>query len=128
MSKQDDSYMLLLVYGGNTLLANHWRQSLVLISFSAPVLREHERQDDMIQHMHPCRLYLESCLLFRHDVMCSVKFSDHGLLLVSSDQLGNTTGRSISVKSSYEVNRCIPWDSSTPSNPSPICTERHLVQ
>ena len=98
-----------------------------LFSLSTLVLDEHERQDYIIQHMHPSRVYLEPCLSFLGEVMFPVKFSDHGLLLVGSDQLNTAIGHNISIKRLYRVNRSVPSDSSTPSYPMPICTVCHLA-
>ena len=99
------------------------------LSLSTLALDDHECQDDIVQHMHPRRSYHESCLSLLEDVVCPVKFSDHGLLLVCCDQLGNAFIRqNISAEASQGAERGVPWDNSFPSHPSPICTERHPVQ
>ena len=50
------------------------------------VFDEHERQYDIVQHMHAFRLYLEPCLSFLDNTVCPVKSSDCGLLSVGGDQ------------------------------------------
>jgi len=100
----------------------------LILSIPTLALDDHERQDNIVQHMHPRRSYHESCLAFVEDVMCPMKFSDHGLLPVRSDQLDNSIGQNISAEASCETRRSIPWDNLFPSHPSPICTERHPVQ
>ena len=100
----------------------------LILSIPTLALDDHERQDNIVQHMHPRRSYHKSCLAFVEDVVCPMKLSDHGLLPVRSDQLGNAIGQSISAEASHKAKRSVPWDNSFPSHPLPICTERHPVQ
>ena len=109
-------------------LAGTGGNSYRFLSLSTLVLDEHESQDDIVQHMHPCRLYLEPCLSFLDDVVCPVKFSNHRLLLVSGYQLDTAIRHNVSTERSCGVNRNVPWGSSSPSNPSPICTGCRLGQ
>jgi len=106
------------------------RGNIYHLSLSLPafVLSEHERQDDIVQHAHPRRLYFEPCLSFLGDVVCPVKFSNHGFLFVGGDQLDTAIGYSVSTERSCGVNGNVPWGSSSPTSPSPICTECRLGQ
>lgn len=56
-------------------------------SFLALILRKHERQNDVVQHVHPCRLDFEPRLLFLREVVRAVELSDYCFLLIGSDQL-----------------------------------------
>lgn len=58
-------------------------------SFSSPtfLLRKHERQNDVVQHVHPLGLDFESCFLFLREVVRTMKFSDNRLFLIYGDQL-----------------------------------------
>lgn len=85
-----------------------------LVPFFTHIFDEHERQDNIVQHMHSCRLHLKSCLAFFGEVVSPVKLSDHGLPLVGSDQLGTTIWYNVSVEGLDGISRSVPWD-----NPSP---------
>ena len=116
----------LLLHTAAANIADHLDR--LFLSIPTLALDDHERQDNIVQHVHPRRSNHESCLAFAEDVMCPMKLSDHGLLPVRSDQLGNAIGQNISAEASCETRRSVPWDNSFPSHPSPICTERHPVQ
>jgi len=83
-------------------------------SLSTLSLDEQERQDDIVQHVHPRRLYLEFRLSSLGEVVRAVELGEYGLLLVGGDQLGTVIGRNISTEVSRGVNGTIPWDSSSP--------------
>ena len=54
---------------------------------------QHERQNDVVQHIHPHRFNFESCLPSLHEVTCGMKFSNHRLLLIESNRLHNVIQR-----------------------------------
>ena len=114
-------------YVHHTVLAGAGGNCYGPLSLSTLVFGIHERQNDIVQHMHPSRLYLESRLAFLDDVVRPVKLGDHSLLLVSRDQLDTAIGSNISTEAEAPggVNRSVPLDSSSPSHPLPICTECH---
>ena len=99
-----------------------------LVSFFTHIFDEHERQDDIVQHMHSCRFHLESCLAFLGEMVGPVKLCDQGLPLVGSDQLDTTIGYNVNVESLDGISGSVPWDNPSPSNPWPTYTELHLAQ
>ena len=99
-----------------------------LVSLFPHALDEHERQDDVVQHVHSCRLHLESRLAFLGEMLGSAKLSDHGLPLVGSDQLHTTIEYNVNVEGLDGVSGSVPWDNKFLLNPSPTYTERHLAQ
>lgn len=78
------------------------------------MLDKYERQDNVIQHAHPRRLYFEPCLSFLDDVVRPVKFSNHGLLLIGGDQLDTAIRCNVSTERSCGANGNAPWGSSPP--------------
>lgn len=62
-------------------------------SFPAFVLGKHERQNYVVQHIHPRGVDFQPRLPFPQDVICAVEFSDHCLLPVGGDQLCNVAQR-----------------------------------
>jgi len=63
--------------------------------FSLPtfILRKHERQDDVVQHIHPCRLDFKPWLLSSREVVRAVEFGNYCLFLIGSDQLRDVVQR-----------------------------------
>ena len=96
------------------------------LPFLALILHKHERQNDVIQHIHPCGLDFESGFLFIDEVVCVVEFSNYRFLLISGDQLHTVVRRSAS-RMLVRRRTDSPWEGSSPSPPSPIYTERRLA-
>ena len=64
------------------------------LSFPALTLCKHERQNDVIQHLHPCRFDLESRLPLLHQVASPVELSDYCFLSIGCNQLHTVVERS----------------------------------
>jgi hypothetical protein len=50
-------------------------------SFPTRLIHNHERQNDVIQHAHSCRLNFQSRLLFVGEMVWAVELGDHCLLI-----------------------------------------------
>jgi len=86
-------------------------------SFPALILRKYERQNDVVQHVHPLRLDLESRFLFLHEVVCAMEISDLCLLLIGGDQL-QSRGSAPSTGETGQGENELTFGKSSPSAPS----------
>ena len=89
------------------------------------MIRKHEGQNDVVQHIHPRWFDLESRLLPLRNVVCTVEFSNYCLVLIGSDQLRYKVQRRGWWRGKQYYS---PWEGSFRMRPSPTDTERHLVQ
>ena len=80
-------------HGLNTIVGSTAGRMGPRLSLPTFVLRKHECQNDVIQHLHSGRLDFDSRLLFLQDVVCSVELGDDRLLLICGDQLHTVVQR-----------------------------------
>ena len=98
---------------------------ITLFSFPTFVLCKHEGQNDVVQHVHPRWLDLESCLLSLRNVVGAVEFSNYCLLFVGGDQLRDK----VQYRKRWRGEQYYsPWGSSVRMRPLPIDTECRPAQ
>ena len=95
-------------------------------SFPALLLHTRERYNNVVQHVHPSWLDVESRLLFILEEICPVEFSDYRFLPISGGQLHIVVQHSASRIPMWRTD--LPWDRSFPLYPTPICIGRRLVR
>ena len=90
-------------------------------------LRKHERQNNLIQHLHSSRLDFKLRLPPLPQVAPRVELGHHRLLVICGDQLQNRGPRSASGVPGRKLID-LPWGNSAPPHPSPTCTQPRLVR